>query len=458
MELESLAYLTTLEIKSDSSVFTGVRPEVLEGQFDVFADDKIFHLSPEGISQLSLGTAAAIGLSVETVLAFAPAGSISNGGAASFSLGHVRDMTVSVPNTAPFALDDSGISINAGSVYRLPLVSLLANDQDSDGDELTVVQIDETTLQGAGLSLDNEGNLLIDSEGIEQLAQLPDGVSVLDQFSYTVSDGRGGTSSANVVLTIRGVNDLPQAQDDEFELLENDGAINVTTLLLRNDRELDTADSIRISSVDTTNTIGRVTLTDGRIEYDPDPEFDSLRVGETAIDSFEYSIVDEQGASATATVTVTITGESDIPNDFDGDGEVNAHDIDELCRRVQSGGFDETFDLDGNDELSLSDLDELISNVFGTTYGDSNLDGVFNSTDLIHVFIANEYEDGVKDNSGWASGDWNCDREFDSSDLVRAFQARGYTANAVTHRIDAAAAIANLDDLRTKKTWRAGRP
>jgi hypothetical protein len=58
--------------------------------------------------------------------------------------------------------------------------------------------------------------------------------------------------------------------------------------------------------------------------------------------------------------------------------------------------------------------------------GDSNRDGVFDSTDLVQVFQAGQYEDGVLGNSTWSSGDWNGDGEFDSQDLVFAFQAGSY--------------------------------
>lgn len=61
-----------------------------------------------------------------------------------------------------------------------------------------------------------------------------------------------------------------------------------------------------------------------------------------------------------------------------------------------------------------------------TSYGDANLDGVFDSSDLVTVFAAGQYEDGLPSNSGWASGDWNGDQEFDSSDLVWVFQEGGY--------------------------------
>jgi hypothetical protein len=58
--------------------------------------------------------------------------------------------------------------------------------------------------------------------------------------------------------------------------------------------------------------------------------------------------------------------------------------------------------------------------------GDSNHDGLFNSSDLVAVFTAGEYEDGVPGNSTWEEGDWNRDGDFDSSDFTTAFAAGGY--------------------------------
>ncbi len=60
--------------------------------------------------------------------------------------------------------------------------------------------------------------------------------------------------------------------------------------------------------------------------------------------------------------------------------------------------------------------------------GDANLDGAFDSGDLVAIFEAGEYEDGIAQNSTWATGDWNGDREFDTGDLVAAFKDGGYDA------------------------------
>lgn len=70
--------------------------------------------------------------------------------------------------------------------------------------------------------------------------------------------------------------------------------------------------------------------------------------------------------------------------------------------------------------------------------GDANLDGVFDSADLVQVFTAGEYEDTKltptgwvnRHNSFWDEGDWNGDAEFTSSDLVHAMQFNSYSAAA----------------------------
>ncbi|MEZ6120606.1 MAG: hypothetical protein R3C28_29070 [Pirellulaceae bacterium] len=54
--------LTTLEMVSQSSIFTGDRPTQLTGLFDVFTENKFFKLDPAGFDQLDLGAIAGTGL------------------------------------------------------------------------------------------------------------------------------------------------------------------------------------------------------------------------------------------------------------------------------------------------------------------------------------------------------------------------------------------------------------
>ncbi len=63
--------------------------------------------------------------------------------------------------------------------------------------------------------------------------------------------------------------------------------------------------------------------------------------------------------------------------------------------------------------------------------GDANLDGLFNSTDMIAVFQRGKYEDDTPKNASWEDGDWDGDGDFTSADLVMAFQSGAYSAAAV---------------------------
>jgi hypothetical protein len=75
--------------------------------------------------------------------------------------------------------------------------------------------------------------------------------------------------------------------------------------------------------------------------------------------------------------------------------------------------------------------------------GDANGDGQFDSTDLVLIFQAGEYEDAIAGNSTWSEGDWTCDGDFDTSDLVAAFQSGNYelTAAAIAVRTDSRIAL-----------------
>ena len=62
--------------------------------------------------------------------------------------------------------------------------------------------------------------------------------------------------------------------------------------------------------------------------------------------------------------------------------------------------------------------------------GDADLDGRFNSQDIVQVLQRGEYEDTVAGNSTWIDGDWNQDGECNRSDLVLALQQGTYEIEA----------------------------
>jgi hypothetical protein len=105
---------------------------------------------------------------------------------------------VTHPNTTPVAVDDSATFEEDGLVNS---IDVLANDTDVDGDPLTVTQTTGAskgvvTIVAAGRSVTYAPNA--DANGS-------------DAFTYTISDGFGGSATATVHVTINPVNDSPIA-------------------------------------------------------------------------------------------------------------------------------------------------------------------------------------------------------------------------------------------------------
>jgi hypothetical protein len=116
----------------------------------------------------------------------------------------------------------------------------------------------------------------------------------------------------------------------------------------------------------------------------------------------------------------------DTRGDLNSDGFMNAADIDRMFSAIRNQNTEPRYDLNSDDVISWSDAIELVKNVLCTYFGDANVDGVFDSSDLVLIFQCGEYEDGLARNSGWACGDFDGDQDFTSADLVSAFIDGGY--------------------------------
>jgi hypothetical protein len=108
------------------------------------------------------------------------------------------------------------------------------------------------------------------------------------------------------------------------------------------------------------------------------------------------------------------------------DGELTVADIDLLNMAIRDGATDPIFDVSGDGNVGADDRKHWVEVLKSTYFGDSNLDGEFNTSDFVFVFTAGEYEDTIDGNSTWADGDWSGDGDFNSSDFVLAFQGDGY--------------------------------
>ena len=94
----------------------------------------------------------------------------------------------------------------------------------------------------------------------------------------------------------------------------------------------------------------------GTFSYDPNGQFESLQAGDSATDSFTYTLEDEGGAQDTATVTFTILGENDAP--------VGTDDTDSTDEDTPLAGsvLGNDTDADG-DALSVSAVNGVAANV-----------------------------------------------------------------------------------------------
>jgi uncharacterized protein YjbI with pentapeptide repeats len=122
-----------------------------------------------------------------------------------------------------------------------------------------------------------------------------------------------------------------------------------------------------------------------------------------------------------------------VAGDFDANEILDANDVDFYALYDhQASMCQPTGMLDLNNDKVVNALDQQIwvKNLQNTYFGDANLDGEFNSADLVEVLSAGKYEQrypgGADVAAGWAEGDWNADGVFESGDLIRAFQDGGY--------------------------------
>jgi hypothetical protein len=115
-----------------------------------------------------------------------------------------------------------------------------------------------------------------------------------------------------------------------------------------------------------------------------------------------------------------------LRGDFNGDEMLDINDLNALSSAIQENDPNLKFDLNYSNAVAFEDQRLWVKELKQTFFGDANLDGEFNSSDLVVVFDAGQYEDGIAGNSNWATGNWNGDAEFSTSDLVLAFQDGGY--------------------------------
>lgn len=125
-------------------------------------------------------------------------------------------------NLVPVALPDAFNRL-AGPPFTIRIADVLANDFDLDGDSLTINGLSETSANGALVDRD---------ETSIYYTPATTNIDATDQFSYTISDGRGGVASATVTIRFAHPLRLSGAMGSEgLTVLATEGVAGVTDLL-----------------------------------------------------------------------------------------------------------------------------------------------------------------------------------------------------------------------------------
>ncbi|MEM8677654.1 MAG: DUF1194 domain-containing protein [Cyanobacteria bacterium P01_G01_bin.67] len=219
-------------------------------------------------------------------------------------------------------------------------------DTDPDNDPLKIKQfkvgntvyefttgtniIDVTLASGATMSVKRNGKVTYDPNG--QFESLEPGDTGKDEFVYTIKDTSGYTSTAQATFDVNGVADNPVAVDDTFSMDED------TTRrihVLRNDSDPNTEKrNLKVTEIngvalglnETYTLNSGATLTVRRVgasyrdrngqftlEYDPTVSntLNLLNDGESALETFTYTVSDPEGNTDQGSASVTVIGVTD---------------------------------------------------------------------------------------------------------------------------------------------------
>jgi len=129
--------------------------------------------------------------------------------------------------------------------------------------------------------------------------------------SFVVNDGAAASNLSNVESrTIAVSNNSPPTAGPVSASTNKSTAIDINVLASTSGPA---GDTLSVTSVGTAGTKGTVSINaNGTVHYDPNGQFQSLTQGQTATDTFTYTVSDGFQTSSPGTVTVTVTGSSDI--------------------------------------------------------------------------------------------------------------------------------------------------
>ncbi|MDH3666966.1 MAG: tandem-95 repeat protein [Paracoccaceae bacterium] len=307
----------------------------------------------------------------------------------------------------PEAIDDSSSVSEDGSV----VISVLDNDL---GQGLRLSAVNDATM----------GNVTVNDDGTVTYRPLVNATGS-DQFTYTITDFEGRTSTATVWIDVTASNDAPVAQDDSYNAAAGETYASAGSVL-ENDSDVD-GDGLWVSSYDATSSGGGTVdvNADGTFTYDPADGF-------SGIDTFSYTVNDGNGGTATATVSVSVEG-NDTPDEVPNNAPVAIDDsfASEGGEAVSGNVLDNDSDPDG-DALSVTDFDATSSGGGTVTM---SAGGGFTYTPASGFSGNDDFTYAVSDgNGGTSSATVNVTVDAPPASLPPVTPFEGYGANTTGGR------------------------
>ncbi|MCK5830891.1 MAG: tandem-95 repeat protein, partial [Methylococcales bacterium] len=222
--------------------------------------------------------------------------------------------------------DSGSLSMQEDNSLIISPAELLTNDTDVDGDTLIISSVQDS--KHGSVEIDDDGNIVFNPEENYQGEA---------SFSYTISDGNGGTDTANVKLNVKSVNDAPVITVVDTTTTEDTSQIIATAT------DIDgTIDSSTLKAEYGTVTIDK----DGNITYTPEADYQG-------VDTVSLSVTDNVGATTSQTINLTIDRANVNPVAVD-DSKNNLVQLTDTRTSNITIADSKSINLDGSENFSIT--------------------------------------------------------------------------------------------------------
>lgn len=223
-------------------------------------------------------------------------------------------------NNAPVAQNDAIETLEDNSVT---IEKLMANDNDADADELTISAF-SSPAHGT-LSNTDDGNIQY-TPNLNFFGE--------DSFDYSISDGRGGTHSASVTVTVNGVNDAPTTSNRKITFTPDMSGARLRLAELNVVHDID-SNTLTFELLEPPTNAEFSLTEDGIFTYTPTPGFEGN-------DKFLFRVSDAE-YSAEGELTIQVAPVNDAPVATDDVVKGNRIDLVQIPDVLEND-----YDIDGD--------------------------------------------------------------------------------------------------------------